>query len=102
MKRIEKTSKGLTVTTTGVFVEQWNSIIVSQDIKDAKGKLETRNLVTLSKSDLYQLCKEYIGDEEPSFCHLCDKAMFESDAEFFDGDAVCCSPECVEARQAKR
>lgn len=102
MKRIEKASNGATVTTGGVLVAESNAILVHQTIKDAQGKLETRNLVTLSKSDLYQLCKEYIGLEEPSYCHYCDKAMFDGDAEFLDGEDVCCSHKCVEARQAQR
>lgn len=102
MKRIEKASNGATVTTGGVLVAEGNAILVHQTIKDAQGNVGTRNLVTLSKGDLYKLYNELIGLEEPSFCYYCDQPMFNGDAEFLDGEKVFCSDECVEKIQAQR
>ena len=102
MKRTEYASNGMSVVTAGVLVQESNAVIVHQAIHAKDGTIENRSLVTLSKGDIYQLWKEYCGDEEPSYCHYCDHPMFDGDKEYLDGENVCCSEHCVEARQAQR
>ncbi len=50
-----------------------------------------------------ELKSQILNIKEPDgFCYHCDKEMFKDDEEFLDNESVCCSQECVEARQAQR
>ena len=102
VKRTEYASNGMSVVTAGVLVQESNVVLVHQAIHAKDGTIENSSLVTLSKGDIFQLYKEYCGEEDPSYCHYCDHPMFEGDKEYIDGSSVCCSEHCVEARQAQR
>lgn len=59
MRRIETESSGESVVTRTVHILESDCVLLVQEIKDAKGNIETRNTITLSRDDINALCDEY-------------------------------------------